>query len=260
MKLTRPLVALDLETTGVDPATARIVEVGLVRVEVDGSSPRWPRHWTINPGCAMPPEAVAIHGITDADVFGCPAFADVAAEIAEALTGCDLVVYNGRSLDLPLLRRELALAGVAWPLDGARILDPYVIYRERVRHTLGDAVRLYLDHEHVGAHGAVADAAATLDVMLAQVERYADLAGMDLDALAKACDPRKPHWATEQGHIHWSADGEAVYGFGRHAGKRLADERRYAGWIVGENFPADVKTLCSRAARGESVRRPAESP
>ena len=256
--LTRPLVALDLETTGVDPASSRIVEVGLVRREVDGFCVDL--HWRCNPDCVMPPEALAIHGIADADVAESPRFEDVAAEIAEALTGCDLVVYNGRSLDLPLLRRELDMAGVAWPCEGARILDPYVIYRERVRHTLGDAVRLYCGRELVGAHGAVADAAATLEVMLAQVDRYPDLGAMDLDALAKACDPRRPEWASACGKILWDADGEASFGFGKEKGRRLRDALGFAAWVTRNQFPADVKDLCRRALQGETVRRPTEAP
>lgn len=256
--LIRPIASLDLETTGTDPSAARVVEVGVVRLDVDGT--RSERCWRVNPGVLVPPEASAVHGITDADVRDCPPFANVAAEIATVLHGCDVVVYNGRAYDLPLLRAEYGRAGVAYPLDGARVVDAYVLYRERERHTLSNAVRLYCGREHTGAHGAIADATATLEVFARQLMRYPDLAAMDLDALDRESGGRREDWASEAGHIRWSATGEAVFGFGRHAGKRLVDERRYAGWVVGEKFPDDVRDLCARAARGESVRRPTEAP
>ena len=253
MNLTRPLASLDLETTGTDPATSRVVEVGIVKRLPDGGD-----HvisWRINPSVPIPPDASAIHGVTDADVAPCPPFAEVADDIAATLAGCDLVVFNGRAFDLPLLRAEFARCGVAWPCDDANVIDAFVIYREHERRDLPAAVRHYLGREHVGAHGAVADARATLDVAFAQVARYPDLAGLDVAALDAASGGRQPTWATTDGKVRWGDDGRAVWGFGKLTGKPVASDRGFASWVLRNDFAADVKAIVRRALAGEDVRR-----
>lgn len=253
MNLARPLASLDLETTGTDPATSRVVEVGIVKRLPDGSE-----HvisWRINPGIPIPPDAAAIHGITDADVAPCPPFVEVAEDIAAMLRDCDLVGFNLRTLDLPLLRAEFARCGVAWPCEDTHVIDAFVIYRERERRDLPAAVRFYLGREHVGAHGAVADARATLEIVHAQVARYADLAGLDVAALDLASGGRQPTWASDDGKLRWGDDGRAVWGFGKLAGKPVASDRGFASWVLRNNFAADVKALVARALNGEDVRR-----
>ena len=253
MNLTRPLASLDLETTGTDPATSRVVEVGIVKRLPDGGD-----HvisWRINPSVPIPPDASAIHGVTDADVAPCPPFSDVADDIAATLTGCDLVGFNLRAFDLPLLRAEFARCGVAWPCDDANVIDAFVIYREHERRDLPAAVRHYLGREHVGAHGAVADARATLDVAFAQVARYPDLAGLDVAALDAASGGRQPTWATTDGKVRWGDDGRAVWGFGKLTGKPVASDRGFASWVLRNDFAADVKAIVRRALAGEDVRR-----
>lgn len=253
MNLTRPLASLDLETTGTDPATSRVVEVGIVKRLPDGGD-----HvisWRINPSVPIPPDASAIHGVTDADVAPCPPFAEVADDIAATLAGCDLVVFNGRAFDLPLLRAEFTRCGVAWPCDDAHVIDAFTIYREHERRDLSAAVRFYCGREHVGAHGAVADARATLDVAFAQVARYPDLAGLDVAALDAASGGRQPTWATTDGKVRWGDDGRAVWGFGKLTGKPVASDRGFASWVLRNDFAADVKAIVRRALAGEDVRR-----
>ena len=253
MNLTRPLASLDLETTGTDPATSRVVEVGIVKRLPDGGD-----HvisWRINPSVPIPPDASAIHGVTDADVAPCPPFSGVADDIAATLTGCDLVGFNLRAFDLPLLRAEFARCGVAWPCDDANVIDAFVIYREHERRDLPAAVRHYLGREHVGAHGAVADARATLDVAFAQVARYPDLAGLDVAALDAASGGRQPTWATTDGKVRWGDDGRAVWGFGKLTGKPVASDRGFASWVLRNDFAADVKAIVRRVLAGEDVRR-----
>lgn len=253
MELKRPLASLDLETTGTDPATSRIVEVGVVKRYPDGRDETF--WWLVNPEVTIPAEATRAHGYTDAAVADAPPFSGVADDIAATLTGCDLVGFNLRAFDLPLLRAEFARCGVAWPCDDANVIDAFVIYREHERRDLPAAVRHYLGREHVGAHGAVADARATLDVAFAQVARYPDLAGLDVAALDAASGGRQPTWATTDGKVRWGADGHAVWGFGKLAGKPVASDRGFAAWVMRNDFAADVKALVRRVLAGEDVRR-----
>ena len=253
MELTRPLVSLDLETTGTDPATARIVEVGLVKQHTDGRADTL--CWVVDPEVPIPEEATRVHGLADRHVKSQPPFAAVAERIADALRDCDLVGFNLRAFDLPLLRAEFARCGVAWPCDGARIIDAFAIYRERERRDLSAAVRHYLGREHVGAHGAVADARATLEIVHAQVARYADLAGLDVAALDLASGGRQPTWASDDGKVRWGDDGRATWGFGRLEGKPVASDRGFAAWVLRNDFAADVKALVARVLAGEDVRK-----
>jgi DNA polymerase-3 subunit epsilon len=253
MDLTRPLASLDLETTGTDPATSRVVEVGIVKRYPDGREDS--AVWVVNPGVPIPADASRVHGFTDEDVATVPTFASVAVAIAATLAGCDLVGFNLRTFDLPLLRAEFSRCGLAWPCDGARVIDAFVIYREHERRDLASAVRFYCGREHVGAHGAVADAHAALDVALAQVDRYPDLAGLDVAALDVASGGRQPTWASDDGKLRWGDDGRVVWGFGKNAGKPVASDRGFASWVLRNDFAADVKALVTRVLNGEDVRK-----
>lgn len=258
LPLSRPLVCLDVESTGTNAASDRILELGLVVLRPDGSRAR--HRWLLNPGCPIPPAATAVHHYADADVAGAPGFVDVADEVARHLTGVDLAGFNLRAFDLPILRAEFERAGVAWPCEGARVVDAFVIYRERERRDLGSAVRFYCDREHVGAHGAVVDADATLDVLLAQLSRYPALP-RDLGQLDAASGGRRPDWATELGHLRWADDGQLLVAFGKHQGKRLCDvDPGFWRWLQRNDFPADVKALCERVMRGERPLRPGLAP
>lgn len=247
LPLTRPLACIDEETTGPDPESDRIVDFAVVKLMPDGR--RESRSWRINPGCPIPPEATAIHGITDADVAGCPAFADVEGEIRESLCDCDVLTFNGRRFDIPLLKREFERVNIAWKPDGN--IDAFTIFKHHEHHKLTDAVRFYLGREHKGAHGAKADAEATIDVLLAQMERY----GLPGDVAELAKVGVDPSAATECGKIGWDANGDAVFRFGKEKGRRLVDARSFAGWVLRNDFPRDVKALCEKAVRGEAVRR-----
>lgn len=240
--------SLDCETTGTDPATARIVEVAVVRVNADGSAST--RRWRINPGVPIPPEATAVHGLTDASVAGCPRFADVATEVFMALNKRVIVGHNVRAYDLPLLAAEFARAGLNWLLADAQVIDTLVLDRARTRHDLGAVVRRWCGREHAEAHGAEADAAAALDVLRAMLAAQpATVAELVAESGGNA--------ATPCGKVLWREDGSAVWGFGKHKGKPLAHDRPYAAWVArdAKDMPADVRALAARGARGEDVRR-----
>lgn len=258
--LARPMVSIDTEGTGKNPDDDRIVEFAAVRQYPDGSRDRFVVR--VNPGIPIPAETTAIHGITDADVADCPTFAGVAEAIAVTLRDCDITGFNARGYDLRILRAEFDRVGVAFP-EGARVVDSYHIARDREHRDLSWAVQFYCGRQHVGAHGALADAEAAMDVMLAQVARYPDLprdvAGLDL-----ASGGKQPTWASECGKIRWDADGDAVFAFGtQNVGLRLIDaEHSLLYWILDpkRTFPKDVRALCETVLRGQRPRAPWAAP
>lgn len=254
LAIARPIVSLDVETTSPNPADARIVELGIVRVEVGGAETAM--RWRFNPGCPIPPEATAVHGITDADVAECRAFGGAAREVAAALFDADLVGYNLRDYDLPILRRAFEACGHPWPCEGAAIVDVFRIYRDRETRTLSDAVRCYLGREHAGAHGALQDARATLDVLRVQCIRYPDLSD-SIATLDAASGGRTAAWVTACGRIQRGGGGGLVVAFGNHRGKALsAVDPGWLEWVLRKDFPTDVQDII----RAELERRTPPTP
>ncbi|MFO0848778.1 MAG: exonuclease domain-containing protein [Gemmataceae bacterium] len=209
----RPVCAVDLETTGPDPATARAVAVAAVRV--DPSSPPVGYEALIDPGVPIPPAATAVHGITDADVRGRPPFAAIARAVGRLVGGAVVVAYHA-PFDLLVLQREFARAGVRFRVAGRAVADPLAVFRAHEPRTLAGAVRFYLGREHTAAHSALADAAAALEVLDAQAGRYGLPA--DPDALARAVAP-----VDLGGRLAAGPDGKPVLGFGKHRGRPLAE-------------------------------------
>ena len=254
----RPLVVLDLETTGSAPALDRIVEIAVVRVE---PCTRVSHLATlVHPGVPIPPEATAIHGITDDAVASAPPFTAIARDVATLLEDADLCGYNLRRFDVPVLAAELARAGLSFSLTGRRIFDPFVIFRRQEPRGLGAAVRFYCDDTHAG-HRAVEDVAATIRVLSAQLDRYAEALPCAPDALHAYCEDRQPSWVDAEGKIVWRGD-EACWNLGRQAGRPLRElarlERGFLKWVLERDFPADTKTIVQDALAGRfPVRTPA---
>lgn len=258
LELERPLVVFDLETTGVDPETDRIVEISACRLDPDGGR-TWLDH-RVNPGIPIPPEAAAIHGISDEDVADAPRFDDLADEIEAFFEGADLGGFNVARFDLPALDAEFRRVGRDVGLTGRQVVDVMTIFHRKERRDLGAAVRLYLGREHDGAHAARADVEATVGILEAQVRRYDDLPGTveGLDAWCKA----PPPGALDHGRrLVWSA-GEAVVNFGPHRGRTLRevaadpDARGFLRWILGKDFEADVKRIVADALDGRFPEPP----
>ncbi|MGH9366412.1 MAG: 3'-5' exonuclease, partial [Thermoanaerobaculia bacterium] len=172
LRLERPVVVFDTETTGVNPRTDRIIEIACVKVHPDGRREQWVRR--LDPEMPIPAASSAIHGIRDEDVKGLPTFRAVAAELAGFLEGCDLAGYNISGFDLPALRVEFLRAGVPFDVAGRRLLDAQRIFFVREPRHLAAAARFYCESDHDGAHGALADAEMTLRVLEGQFARYPD--------------------------------------------------------------------------------------
>lgn len=254
LHLTRPLVVIDTETTGARPLIDRIVEIAMVKLHPDGRRERFVRR--VNPETRIPIEATAIHGITNADVDGCPPFRKIADEIAAWIGPADLCGFNIHSFDLRILQSEFARCGVPFSAAERRIVDVQVIFHRFEPRDLAAAVRFYLDREHRGAHGAEADAEATLDVLLAQLRRYGDLEGT-VPALAASSRRRDERYVDPDRKLEWR-DGAACFTFGKHAGRTLQDvvesDPDYIEWMLNKDFPETLKEILVAAREGNYPR------
>ena len=239
MKVERAIVSLDIESTGVDPVHDRIIELGMVAYLPDGQRLPWSKRF--NPEMPIPPAATEVHGITDEDVKDCPLFADFAGKVAKALAGNDLAGYNPWRMDLPMLDEELRRGGHKLDLIGVRVIDCYGIFQKKEPRKLEDAVRKYCGREHTGAHGALADATATLDVFLGQVGMYPELAEMGLEALAGYSRIAEYPYIDVAGKLYRDKDGDACYAFGPQRGKKVADEPGFGHWMLGKDFPESTR-------------------
>jgi DNA polymerase-3 subunit epsilon len=250
LDLQKPLAIFDLETTGIDPATDRIVEICVVRFAPDGGRETKTRR--INPERPIPRAATAVHGIRDEDVRDAPTFRQIARGLLDFLSGADLAGFNVRRFDVPLLNREFSDCGMELDLAGRKIVDAMTIFHRKERRDLSAAVRFYLGRDHEGAHTAEADVIATAEILDAQLERYEDLPRSveELDGWGRG---RKPGGVDSSGKFIWQA-GEAVFDFGKHQGKSLrqvaGEAPDYLGWILQSDFPADAKALVKDALAG----------
>jgi DNA polymerase-3 subunit epsilon len=251
LDLKRPLAFFDLETTGIDPAKDKIVEIAIVRLDPDRS--RRGVAYRVNPGRPIPKEATAVHGIADADVVACPSFRDLSGSLLDLLSDSDLAGFNVRRFDVPLLDREFRDCGLDLALAGRRIVDVMTIFHRKEPRDLTAAVRFFLDRDHGGAHGAQADVEASLDVLHAQLARYGDLPRTvaELDAW---CHP-VPADAVDRDGKFVLREGQIVFNFGRQKGRALKEVARsqpdYLEWILKQDFPDDARSLVVAALRGD---------
>jgi DNA polymerase-3 subunit epsilon len=250
LQLTRPLVSFDTETTGLDVSRDRIIEISCVKIHPDMRREVWTQR--LNPGCAISPEATAVHGITADDLVGMPEFADVAPIILAIMEGCDLTGFNIEKFDVPLLTAEFRRVGMVFPEGEVSIIDSGKIFWRHEARDLKGALKFYCGRSLTQAHSAEADAQAAADVLLAQVERYADLPD-DVPGLESWCHPHHPDWLDPDGKVAW-LQGEAVITFGKHRNRSLrelaAEEPGYLQWICSKNFGEAVHGLCTEALAG----------
>ena len=248
--LKRPLVFFDLETTGLDFLNDRIVQFAFIRLEPDKSAREWME--LVNPGTPIPPEASAVHGITDAMVFDKPGFDHFAPKISDLIKDCDLAGFNVIKFDAPFLQAEMARHGFPLDLENTFIIDPQVIYHKNEPRDLSAAYRFYCQKELTDAHDALADVRATLHILDVQVEKYGRLP-KDIKALHKYCNADQGKWVTQDRKFMWK-DGEAVLSFGKHRGKTLKwlheNETDYLRWMRDSDFSEETKAIIQNAING----------
>lgn len=256
LMLARPVVFFDLETTGTDPGSDRIVEISALRVEPDGSMESRTRR--INPERPIPPGATAVHGITDDDVRDEPVFGKIARGLLDFLAGADLAGFNVARFDIPLLDREFRSCGLDLGLGGRHVIDAMTIFHRKEPRDLSAAVRFYLGREHEGAHGAEADVMATMEVLDAQLARYDDLP-RTVEELEQFGLRIHPESVDRSGKFIWR-NGEVAFAFGKNQGKTLRDvveeDQGYCEWILKSDFPDEAKRLVMDAMNGKWPDRP----
>ncbi|MDE6207467.1 MAG: 3'-5' exonuclease [Muribaculaceae bacterium] len=245
LKLTRPLVFFDLETTGTNVGRDRIVEISLVKLFPDGTTTEKTRR--INPEMPIPAEATAIHHITDEDVASEPTFRQIARSLADVFRGCDIAGFNSNRFDLPMLDYEFDRAGVDFDFSKARFIDVQTIFHKKEPRTLVAAYKYYCGAELVGAHGALADTRATMEVLLAQLDHYEDLPDEVGGLSSFATANRNVDIA---GRIILDDKDREVFNFGQHKGKTVAEVLRtqpaYGNWILNGDFAPDTKRVIRR--------------
>ena len=242
LSLKRPIVFFDLETTGVDTAKARIVEVSMIKIMPDGEEIVRPRR--SHPQLHIPEQATAIHGITDEDVKDAPTFAQVAKSMAQFIEGCDFGGFNSNRFDLPMLVEEFLRAGVDVDFKRRRFVDVQNIFHKMEQRTLVAAYKFYCDKNLEEAHSAEADTRATYEVLMAQLDRYPELQN-DVAALADFSE--RGQTADFAGRIGFNDKQEEVFNFGKYKGRRVEDvfreEPSYYAWMMNGDFPLYTKKV-----------------
>lgn len=249
----KPLAVFDLETTGTNVRSDRVVEIAILRIDVDGTGTYKVRR--LNPEMPIPADATAVHGISDADVAAEPTFRQVANSLAAFLEDCDLAGYNLRRFDVPILQEEFARAGVKFEVAGRAVIDACAIFKMNERRNLAAAYDFYCGKDLEGAHSAGADTLATMEILLQQMERYSELP-RTAAGLHEYC--RDPSWVDEDGKFKWRG-GEAVFSFGKHTGAPLREVAEtapgYLDWMLEQDFPDETLAML-RDAKGGSFPEP----
>jgi len=253
LPLIRPLVFFDLETTGIDVEKDRIVQIAMIRIEPGGERKTFES--LVNPERPIPPGASAVHGIKDEDVRDQPTFSQIRREVEDFLTDADLAGFNSVNFDLPLLEAELKRTGSELDFSGVRHLDAMKIFHIMERRDLTAAYKFYCGKDLAGAHNALADTEATLEILDAQIARYDEVPG-EIDALHRFCNPDEGRFVDRKRKFIWNDQGEAAFTFGKYQGKPLqqvvADQRgrSYLEWMLGSNFSEEVKSILRDALDG----------
>ena len=242
LNLRRPIIFFDLETTGVDTANDRIVEISMIKIMPDGEEIVRTRR--INPQMHIPEQATAIHGITDEMVKDEPTFAQIAKSMAQFIEGCDFGGFNSNRFDLPMLVEEFLRVGVDVDFKNRQFIDVQTIFHKMEQRTLVAAYKFYCDKDLTEAHSAEADTRATYEVLKAQLDRYPDLQN-DITALAEFSE--RGQTADFAGRIGYNDKGEEIFNFGKHKGRKVEDVFRedpsYYSWMINGDFPLYTKKV-----------------
>jgi len=245
LNLKNPIVFFDLETTGVNITSDRIVEISYLKVFPNGNEVS--RTMRINPEMHIPEQASAVHGIYDDDVKDCPIFKQVAKEVAHDFEGADIAGFNSNRFDVPLLAEEFLRAGVDLDMTRRKFIDVQVIFHKMEQRTLSAAVKFYCGKELEGAHSADADTRATYEVLQAQLDRYDELQN-DIAWLSEfSSHTRNVDFA---GRIVYDDKGVEVFNFGKYKGIPVVEVLRrdpgYYSWMMQGDFSLNTKQVLTR--------------
>ncbi len=242
LNLKRSLAFIDLETTGINVSTDRIVELSVLKVHPNGKE-EW-MTTRVNPEMPIPPKTTAIHGIKDEDVAKSPTFKEIAKNLASFLEGCDLAGYNAIKFDIPVLAEEFLRVTIDFNFRKRRYIDPQVIFHKKEQRTLAAAYQFYCKKELEGAHGSKADTAATYEVLKSQLDKYSDLEN-DVEKLADFSSFNSN--VDFAGRIILDENGVEIFNFGKHKGKPVElvfnEEPAYYSWMMNGEFPLYTKKV-----------------
>jgi len=242
LKLEKPIVFFDLETTGVNIGTDKIVEIAVLKVFPNGNKES--KTWLVNPEIEIPKEASDIHGITNEQVVTEPTFKELAPKVNELIAGCDLAGFNSNRFDIPLLAEELMRAGIDFDMNNRKAIDVQVIFHKKEQRTLSAGYQFYCGKELEGAHGAEADTNATYEILLAQLEKYDDI-GSSVDALSEYSSHEKR--ADFAGFILMNEEGQEMFSFGKYKGRTVEEVFKenpgYNAWMQNADFPLYTKKV-----------------
>lgn len=245
LNLKRPIVFLDLEATGLNIGSDRIVEIALLKVHPNGNIES--KVYRVNPTIPIPDEVSRIHGIYDKDVADCPTFGDLSKELNTFLGGSDLAGYNSNKYDIPLLIEEFNRYGHHFDLTGRKLIDVQNIFHKMEQRTLTAAYQFYCQKNLVNAHSAEADTLATYEVLTAQLDRYDSLKN-DVDYLAELSSINKN--VDLAGRIIFNEKGEEVFNFGKYKGRLVTEifkiESSYYDWMMKGDFSTNTKTVITQ--------------
>lgn len=246
LQLSRPIIFFDIEATGLNIATDRIVELCYIKVLPNSTEKVVTQRF--NPGIHISAEASAVNGIYDEDVANCPTFKMKAAEIARDFEGCDLAGFNSNHFDIPLLVEEFIRAGVDYDVTGARLVDVQGIFHKMERRDLTSAYKFYCNKDLTDAHTAEADTRATLEVLEAQLDRYADTLKNDVAFLAEFS--RRNRNVDLAGRIVYNDQNVETINFGKYRGRPVAEvlqrDPGYFNWVMQGDFTQNTKQAFMR--------------
>ncbi|HEX7413153.1 MAG TPA: 3'-5' exonuclease [Bacteroidia bacterium] len=258
LNLSKPLVFIDLETTGTNPASDRIIDAALLKALPDGTTET--KTWRVNPGVPIPEATTKIHGITNEDVVDAPLFAVVAPTLLDFIGSADLGGYNSTRFDIPLLIEECMRAGFDFDLKNRKLIDAQHIFYMMEPRNLGAAYKFYCNKKLENAHSAEADITATYEVLLAQIEKYKDVQietknGELITPIHNNINLLAAHTNDNRavdlvGRIVLNHKGIEVFNFGKYKDKPIEEvfkkEPSYYHWMMQGDFTHYTKKIITQ--------------
>ena len=258
LNLTKPICFFDIESTGVNVGSDRIIDLCVLKVNPDGKEEI--KNFRVNPGMPIPEASTKVHGITNEDVKNSPTFKDVAAQVGEFIGNSDLAGYNSNRFDVPLLVEEFMRVDYDFDLNGRKLIDVQGIFHIMEQRTLSAAYKFYCEKNLENAHQAEADVKATYEILLSQLKRYENT--MLTDANGKSFTPvandmnvlnsltNRNNSVDLLGRIVRNEKGEEIFNFGKHKDKLVSDvfekEPSYYNWMMNGDFPLYTKKVITR--------------
>ena len=246
LNLKNPLVFFDLETTGINITTDRIVELCYIKVYPNGNEES--KSMRINPEMHIPEASSAIHGIYDQDVADCPTFKPVAQDVANTIEGCDLAGFNSNRFDIPMLAEEFLRADINIDMTRRKFIDVQNIYHKLEKRTLSAAYKFYCGKDLENAHSALADTQATYEVLKAQLDKYPNDLQNDMQFLADFS--KMSDNVDFAGRIVYNQERVEVFNFGKYKGMPVVEVLKkdpgYYGWIMQGDFTRNTKQVLTQ--------------